>query len=339
MLPLLRERGFDATIVHALPVPKELPDLAPTLVDDIAAQGCDIVVFQKMHGPSVLAAVRALEARGVRTVYQVCDLVDAAMVEATSATIVVTEFLRSLYPEWLQPRIHVVHDGIEHPEHRRQPPSDAVGIDRPLHAILVTSSALDRLPVIGTPPPWLRVTIVAAYPPRADRASRRRTTRWTLAAQSGWRARLDFLRFATHPQIERESWDAVGVYRHLAAADVGIIPVDERAAVGDDATIGALHVPTWQVKSENRLTLKMALGLPVVATPIPAYLPVVEHGVNGFLARSRDEWLACLQELRDPQRRLEVGAAARASVIKRYSQAEQARLMATLFDRLAASRR
>ena len=330
VLPLLRERGFDADIVHALPAPSETPVLPARLLDDILTAGCGVVVFQKMRGPSVVALAVALEARGVRTVYQVCDLVDAPMAEATSATLVVTEFLRSLYPAALQPRIHVVHDGIEHPQHLH---CDAGrGPDAPLHAVLVASAELERLPVIGRPPPGLRVTIVARYPPRADRAARLRTGRWSLARQPGWRGKLDFLRFATHPRILREAWHAESVYRHLLAADVGILPIDTREG------LGTLPAPAWQVKSENRLTLKMALGLPVVATPIPAYLPLVSQGVNGFLADTRGEWIDCLQQLRDPARRREIGAAARESVISRYSKEEQARRMGAVFDALLSGR-
>ena len=331
VLPFLHERGFEARIVHALPTPTEMPMLPPGLADDIVAEGCDIVVFQKMCGPSVVALTTALEARGVRTVYQVCDFVDVPMAEATSATIVVTDFLRSLYPQRLQPRIHVVHDGIEHPQHVHR--DAGRGPDAPLRAVLVASSELECLPVLATPPPWLRVTIVARYAPRADRAARLRTARWSLARQSGWRGKMDFLRFATHPRIVREAWDAEGVYRHLLAADVGVIPVDTRDGQG------TRHAPGWQVKSENRLTMKMALGLPVVATPIPAYLPVVTQGVNGFLAGTRAEWIDCLQALRDPARRREMGAAARASVIARYSKEEQARRMAGVFEALLAARR
>ena len=331
MLPLLRRHGFEAAIVHSPAVPTETPALPAALLGDILAQRCDIVVFQKMRGPDVLALTMALEARGVRTVYQVCDLVDTPMAEATSATIVVTDFLRSLYPAALQARIHVVHDGIEHPHHMLRPITESNPARTSLlHAVLVTSAELEHLPVIGLPPPWLRVTIVARYPPRSDRMARLRTGRWSLARRRGWRDKLDFLRFAGHPRIVREAWDAEGVYRHLLAADVGIIPVETRRE--HDAPLS--EVPGWMVKSENRLTMKMAVGLPVVATPIPAYLPVIDQGRNGFLASTRGEWLDCLQRLRDPERRREIGLAARASVISRYSKEAQAERMANLFNAL-----
>jgi glycosyltransferase involved in cell wall biosynthesis len=112
----------------------------------------------------------------------------------------------------------------------------------------------------------------------------------------------------------------------MAAADLGIIPVDMRF----DPLPGR-SVSWWQVKSENRLTMKMAMGLPVIASPVPAYKDVISQGDNGYLAESREEWMKCLDLLRDPDRRAAIGRRARDSVIQRYSKAEQARkLLAAL---------
>ena len=46
---------------------------------------------------------------------------------------------------------------------------------------------------------------------------------------------------------------------------------------------------------------------------------------NGFLAPTQNDWLACLEALRDPALRRDVGERARESVIKKYSKEEQAR--------------
>ena len=75
----------------------------------------------------------------------------------------------------------------------------------------------------------------------------------------------------------------------------------------------------------------MAMGLPVIASPVPAYKDIIVQGENGYLATTRDEWLACFEALRDPQRRSAVGRKARESVIHRYSKEEQAlKLLAVL---------
>ena len=67
----------------------------------------------------------------------------------SSATIVVTEALRALYPAVLHPKIHVVHDGIERPAVRRNAVSQRSGTRfEPIRAVLVTSQELLVLPVL-----------------------------------------------------------------------------------------------------------------------------------------------------------------------------------------------
>jgi glycosyltransferase involved in cell wall biosynthesis len=145
--------------------------------------------------------------------------------------------------------------------------------------------------------------------------------------------RLAFLRFLANARIHCAAWDPVDVYRHMLDADIGIIPVDAvEPPAGDTA------VPSWKVKSENRLSMKMCVGLPVVATPIPSYLPLIRPGENGFFARTPAEWRAHLDSLRDPRVRDRVGQAARASVLQRYSMEEQGRLLSKVLSSLVGSR-
>ena len=333
MLPQLREGGLEPDIVFSPERPSETPTLPDDLFDRVRAGGYDIVVFQKVRGPDVTRLVGRLRAVGIRTAYMVCDLVDAEMAEITDATLLVTEFLRSLYPARLADKLHVVHDGIEQPNAVQQdtPRTQAHGSRRtPLHAVLVTSARLDSLPVLGTLPDWLQVTVVGRYAPGQDILSRFNQARWTLSEQSGLTRRLAFIRFLADRRIRCEAWNAEGVYEQLARADIGIIPIDSTPWT---AAVGTLP-PTWMVKSENRLTLKMAVGLPVVATPIPAYEPVIRQGINGFLATSRTQWLEALDVLRDPDTRRNIGQAARASVLQRYSQQEQARRLIEVFLQL-----
>jgi hypothetical protein len=314
MLPFLRDAGFSADLAHDPEHGSLNPDLS-ALDAAALAKRYDIVYFQKVCGPSVLRLARALEAAGVRTVYGMCDLVEPEMVAATSATAVVTDYLRRLHPAALRTKMHVVHDGVEHPErHRRQPSDHRGSAARPLRAVLVTSSGPALLPVIGRPPSWLRVTVVGAYPVPAWRGNRLRWMRGQLA-QAGNGERLATVSSLLDPRIERVAWDPAGVYDQLEQADIGIIPVD---------TDGPAY---WKVKSENRLTLKMAAALPVIATPVPAYEPIVVPGENAFFAHSRDEWMACLEALRDPALRLAMGKRARETVLPRFSKEAQAQAL------------
>jgi glycosyltransferase involved in cell wall biosynthesis len=111
----------------------------------------------------------------------------------------------------------------------------------------------------------------------------------------------------------------------MRQADIGIIPIDPE-----------VNPEGWNLKSENRLTMKMCVGLPVISTPIPSYEAVVEHGQNGFLARSRHDWIECLETLRDPALRRGIGERARESVMKKYSMDEQARRLIEVLRSLIA---
>lgn len=328
MLPFFLSAGLQPRVLSEPPQPSETPDLTGVAARAIDA-GCEVVLLQKVRGPGAVALAQQLTAAGVRTIYVVCDLVDVPMVEATDATVVVTDYLRSLYPLRLQPRIHVVHDGIEHPAAAKDDWGSATGTRHcPLQAVLVTSACLDRLPVLGHPPAWLTVRIVGRY---ARGLRKWRETRWTWAAQPA-AERLAHLRFLLDRGIECVPWDPQGVYREMRQADIGVIPVETAAEAGAGVP------PAWQVKSENRLTLKMSMGLPVIATPIPSYEPVIEHGVNGFFARSRRDWEACLTALRDPARRREMGLAARASVAEKYSMPAQASKLIGVVREVCATR-
>ena len=87
--------------------------------------------------------------------------------------------------------------------------------------------------------------------------------------------------------------------------DVGIMPLPD--------------TPWERGKCGFKLIQYMACGLPVVASPIGVNISIVEHGVNGFLADTTDEWARALNTLRDkPELRLKMGRAGRAKVEAEY---------------------
>ena len=328
MFPCLRAALFDPHIVFEPIHNSETPDLSG-LSAKLKAEGFQIIYFQKVHGDSAVALAQQLHAYGIKTVFGVCDLVNESMAHATDATVIVTEHLKTLYPAPLQSKIFVVHDGIERPALHKTDWGTHTGTRaQPLRAVLVTSVRLDRLPVLVNPPSWLQVTIVGRYPPEDDRRRRFREARWQFANLPGWPARLDHLRFLSNPRIKRQAWTAEHVYTAMQQADIGIIPIETSESQG--AMTG------WQVKSENRLTLKMAMSLPVIATPIPAYEPVIEQGQNGFLAGSKAEWLRYLTALRDPALRRSIGQKARVSALAGYSTERQAERLITVLRGLTS---
>jgi glycosyltransferase involved in cell wall biosynthesis len=134
--------------------------------------------------------------------------------------------------------------------------------------------------------------------------------------------------FLSRP-FRKINWRLETVYDELLQGDFGIIPVEPETAVGP-----GLSVPWWMVSSENRLTLMMSLGLPVIASPVPAYEPIIESGRNGFVARTPEDWANMISQLRDPSIREAIGRAARAAVVHQYSMEEQARKLIASLDSL-----
>jgi glycosyltransferase involved in cell wall biosynthesis len=101
-------------------------------------------------------------------------------------------------------------------------------------------------------------------------------------------------------------WSLESERRALQAFDVGIMPLQ------DD--------PFSRGKCSFKAILCMSRGLPVVVSPVGANRELVEHGVNGFLAATRDEWTSCLGALvEDPGLRSQMGVNAVATIERSFS--------------------
>jgi glycosyltransferase involved in cell wall biosynthesis len=107
-------------------------------------------------------------------------------------------------------------------------------------------------------------------------------------------------------EIEAQEWCGETEVSDLAEIDVGVYPLpDEEWVLG---------------KSGLKLLQYMGMGLPAVAERVGTNMEIVEHGVNGFLARGPEEWhRAILSLVRDPELRRRVGRAGRETVEARYS--------------------
>lgn len=68
-------------------------------------------------------------------------------------------------------------------------------------------------------------------------------------------------------------------------------------------------------KSALRAQESLALGVPVVASDVPAYRGWVEHGRTGYLVKTRAQWVAAMRELQDPTLRLVMGRAGRQAAV------------------------
>ncbi len=86
--------------------------------------------------------------------------------------------------------------------------------------------------------------------------------------------------------------------------------------------VGIMPLPNspWEVgKCGLKLIQYMGVALPVVASPIGVNSRIVEHGENGFLAETADEWIRAFHVLKaNKALRRRMGAIGRAKVEKEY---------------------
>jgi glycosyltransferase involved in cell wall biosynthesis len=101
-------------------------------------------------------------------------------------------------------------------------------------------------------------------------------------------------------------WSAASEAAQVAAFDIGIMPMPDEEWARGKCALKALQY--------------MAAAVPTVASAIGANLEVIEHGRDGFLAATQQEWLECVARLvEDPDLRRQIGVAGRRKVEEHYS--------------------
>lgn len=88
-----------------------------------------------------------------------------------------------------------------------------------------------------------------------------------------------------------------------------------------DVGVYPLPVDEWVLgKSGLKAIQYMAMGLPTVATRVGTTPMIIDHGVNGLLVQTEDEWVQALELLIDDRGlRQRLGAAARETAAQKYS--------------------
>ncbi len=121
-----------------------------------------------------------------------------------------------------------------------------------------------------------------------------------------------------HMPVEKKRWSAADEIADLHSFDIGLMPLS------DD--------PWSRGKCGFKLLQYMAVGIPVVCSPVGANCDIVTDGVEGYWARSQQEWVDILSHLgQDPDLRGRMGAKGRAAVERNYSLTTNApRLIACL---------
>lgn len=162
----------------------------------------------------------------------------------------------------------------------------------------------------------------------------------------GQRATASFLA-PYAPLFERLSSDglarfaAIGIDAQALGLPMAAIPWTEQTEVASIASLDIgimplLDGPFERGKCGYKLIQYMACGLPAVASPVGVNRQIVEHGVNGFLAETPEQWEEALQTLlADANLRRRMGQAGRQKVEQQYSiQATGPKLAALLKDAL-----
>jgi glycosyltransferase involved in cell wall biosynthesis len=111
---------------------------------------------------------------------------------------------------------------------------------------------------------------------------------------------------SAHPNLDSVAWTEDTEVARIQEMDIGIMPLTD--------------TPWARGKCGYKLIQYMACGLPVVASPVGVNAEIVEHGVNGFLVETEEQWRdALLTLLRDPDLRRRMGQQGRKKVEAQYS--------------------
>ncbi|MFU8865536.1 MAG: glycosyltransferase family 4 protein [Rhodobacterales bacterium] len=168
-----------------------------------------------------------------------------------------------------------------------------------LDAYLVAVRTTERQPSvgwIGTPQTWAelaRPIHAVLLPALVKRGALFRAVGAALTAEDGER-------------LEIRPWSEATEVAAIQQIDIGVMPLPD--------------TPWARGKCGYKLIQYMACGIPVVASPVGVNSDIVEHGVNGFLARTDAEWRDAVETLlSDPDLRMRMGAAGRRKVEERYS--------------------
>lgn len=132
----------------------------------------------------------------------------------------------------------------------------------------------------------------------------------TLQKKYGARVRFRFIGVPTYwlQGLRGESlpWRAETEVADLSEIDIGLMPLPD-----DPWTRGKCGLKALQY---------MALGRPAVASPVSINCEIIQDGYNGYLASTPEEWIEKLSDLiENPEKRHQMGIAARQTVEKHYS--------------------
>lgn len=120
-------------------------------------------------------------------------------------------------------------------------------------------------------------------------------------------------------EIVGKNWRLDKEVDDLQNFDIGIMPLPD-----DEWSKGKCGLKGLQY---------MALGIPTVMSAVGVNTNIIQHGENGYLASTEEEWVNCLQNLIDDEElRKRLGQNGRNTVINKYSTESQAVTFLSLFE-------
>ncbi len=120
-------------------------------------------------------------------------------------------------------------------------------------------------------------------------------------------------------------WNAPDEIAQLSSIDIGIMPLPD-----DEWSRGKCGFKGLQY---------MALEIPTIMSPVGVNTEIIQHGENGFLAKSDDEWIKYLSILiEDETLRKKLGTNGRKRVEEKYSVLANREQYLTLFNQVTGSK-
>jgi glycosyltransferase involved in cell wall biosynthesis len=114
-----------------------------------------------------------------------------------------------------------------------------------------------------------------------------------------------------------QPWSPETEVEDLSRLDIGIMPIPDDEWARGKCALKALQY--------------MAMGVPTICSPVGANSEVIQHGENGLLASTTDEWISCFQMLvDDSELRRRLGLTGRRTVEDRYSMKRCSELFANV---------
>ena len=231
----------------------------------------------------------------IKTVLIDSDLVNIELASRCDAVIVVSDYLKSLFPDSLQEKVFVAIDHYDHDGSQVKVQSDKKELDM----CFLSNNVFNTFPGLTSLPENTHLKIIG--PPK------KRVKKYTPHKKVFTKTPFAF---------DYLVWSLETVEENILNCDIALIPYPEDQ-------VDAEYIKR---KSNNRLILFMSYGLPCIVSPIKPYTDVIRHGENGFIAKTAEDWKKYVCLLRDdPALRKKIADTARSEVLEKYSVHTQAK--------------